>query len=71
MTKKKRVVITGVGVVSPNGVGKEACWENMINGVSAIRRVTEFDMSQFNTQIAAQVLDFDPMKEGLTHDEGT
>ena len=67
--KKRRVVITGVGVVSPNGVGKEACWENMINGVSAIRRVTEFDMSQFNTQIAAQVLDFDPMKEGLTHDE--
>ncbi|MCK5082836.1 MAG: hypothetical protein KAR31_08000, partial [Candidatus Omnitrophica bacterium] len=69
MGDKRRVVITGVGVVSPNGVGKEACWENMINGVSAIRRVTEFDMSQFNSKIAAQVQDFDPIKLGLSHDE--
>ena len=69
MGNKRRVVITGVGVVSPNGVGKEACWENMINGVSAIHRVTEFDMSQFNSKIAAQVLDFDPIQLGLSHDE--
>ena len=60
--KKKRVVVTGVGVIAPNGIGKEACWDGMINGVSAIRRVTEFDMSQFNSKIAAQVLDFDPIK---------
>ena len=36
MNKKRRVVVTGVGIVSPNGVGKEACWKNMINGVSAV-----------------------------------
>ena len=66
---KRRVVVTGVGVVSPNGIGKEACWDGMINGKSAIRRVTEFDVSMFNTQIAAQVRDFDPIVLGLTHDE--
>ena len=52
---KRRVVVTGVGIVSPNGIGKEKCWESMINGVSAIKRVTEFDVSMFNTKIAAQV----------------
>ncbi len=67
--KKRRVVVTGVGIVSPNGIGKENCWKGMINGVSAIRRVTEFDVSMFNTKIAAQVRDFDPLKLGLTHDE--
>lgn len=66
---RRRVVVTGVGIISPNGVGKEACWKNMISGVSAVRRVTEFDVSMFNTKIAAQVHDFDPMKLGLTRDE--
>ncbi len=65
----RRVVVTGVGVIAPNGVGNEACWNGMINGVSGIKRVTEFDVSMFMTQIAAQVRDFDPLKEGLTHDE--
>jgi len=65
----RRVVVTGVGIVSPNGIGKEACWKNMVNGVSAIRRVTEFDVSQFHTKIAAQVHDFDPQDCGLTRDE--
>src|SRR3990167_2240065 len=65
----RRVVVTGVGIVSPNGIGKEACWTSMINGVSAVRRVTEFDVSQFNTKIAAQVRDFDPVALGLTWDE--
>ena len=66
---KRRVVITGVGIIAPNGVGKEACWKSMINGVSAVRRVTEFDVSLFNTKIAAQVHDFDPVKLGLTREE--
>ncbi len=65
----RRVVVTGVGIVSPNGIGKEACWKSMINGISAVRRVTEFDVSQFNTKIAAQVRDFDPLRYGLTRDE--
>ena len=66
---KRRVVVTGVGIISPNGIGKEACWQNMINGVSAIKRVTEFDVAMFNTKIAAQVRDFDPLKLGLTKGE--
>ncbi len=69
MKTKRRVVVTGVGIVSPNGVGNEACYKNMINGVSAVARVTEFDVSLFNTKIAAQVRDFDPLKLGLTREE--
>jgi len=69
MFKKRRVVITGVGIVSPNGIGNEACYQAMINGVSAIKRVTEFDVSLFNTKIAAQVNDFDPVKLGLSWEE--
>ena len=65
----RRVVVTGVGIISPNGIGKEACWKNMINGVSAVKRVTEFDVSMFNTKIAAQVRDFDPVALGLSWDE--
>ena len=65
----RRVVVTGIGVISPNGIGKEACWDGMINGRSAIKRVTEFDVSMFNTKIAAQVHDFDPLKLGLTKSE--
>jgi len=62
-------VVTGVGIISPNGLGKEACWQGMIRGVSAVERVTEFDVSLFNTKIAAQVRDFDPLKLGLTWEE--
>src|SRR5579862_9416333 len=69
MHKKRRVVVTGVGIVSPNGIGNENCYHAMINGVSAIRRVTEFDVSIFNTKIAAQVNDFDPVALGLTFEE--
>ncbi len=62
-------MVTGVGIISPNGLGKEACWQGMIRGVSAVERVTEFDVSLFNTKIAAQVRDFDPLKLGLTWEE--
>lgn len=66
---KRRVVVTGVGVISPNGIGKENAYRAFCNGVSAVRRVEEFDVSIFNTKIAAQARDFDPFKLGLTHDE--
>ncbi len=65
----RRVVITGIGIISPNGIGKEACWKSMVNGISAVKRVTEFDVSLFNTKIAAQVRDFDPLKLGLSREE--
>ena len=69
MSMKRRVVVTGVGVISPNGIGNEACWKGMINGVSAIKRVVEFDVSMFNTKIAAQVRDFDPVELGLSRED--
>jgi len=67
--QKRRVVITGIGVVSPNGIGKENVWVGMSSGKSGIKRVDGFDVSVFNTKIAAEVRDFDPFKLGLTHEE--
>jgi len=66
---KRRVVITGIGVISPNGIGKINVWNGMSTGLSAVRRVDGFDVSVFNTKIAAEVRDFDPFKLGLTHEE--
>lgn len=67
--KKRRVVITGIGVVSPNGIGKDNVYQAMISGKSAIKLVDSFDVSMFNTRIAAEARDFDPFKSGLTHQE--
>lgn len=69
MTNKRRVVITGIGVVSPNGIGKENAWNAFISGKSGVKLVEDFDVSLFNTRIAAQAKDFDPFKLGLTHEE--
>lgn len=57
--EKRRVVITGLGVVAPNGIGKEAFWRGLVSGVPAIRRITAFDASNNDSQIAAEV-DFSP-----------
>ncbi len=56
---KRRVVITGMGAVSPNGVGRERFWEATRNGVSGIRRISRFDPTGFAVQIAGEVVDFD------------
>ena len=66
---KRRVVITGIGMISPNGIGKDNVWQAMSCGKSAVKLVDEFDVSLFNTKIAAQVRDFDPFKFGLTHSD--
>jgi beta-ketoacyl-acyl-carrier-protein synthase II len=66
---KRRVVITGIGVVAPNGIGKDNIWKGMSGGVSGVKLVDGFDVSIFNTKIAAEVRDFDPFKLGLTHKE--
>src|SRR5919109_5285105 len=60
MTQKQRVVITGLGAVAPNGIGKDAYWEGLLNGRSGIRRITRFDASEFPCQIAGEVVDFQP-----------
>jgi 3-oxoacyl-[acyl-carrier-protein] synthase II len=53
--KKKRVVITGIGVISPNGIGKEAFWEALRTGKSGIKKITSFDASSFPCRIAGEV----------------
>jgi 3-oxoacyl-(acyl-carrier-protein) synthase len=67
----KRVVITGLGVVAPNGIGKEEFWQACIAGRSGVRRITRFDASFLPTQIAGEVLVFDPASLGLTEEEST
>lgn len=56
----KRAVITGVGAVTPVGIGKEEMWKNIKEGVCGIDRITRFDASEFSCQIAAEVKNFDP-----------
>ena len=48
----KRVVITGMGIVSPVGTGIEYAWKNIVNGVSGVRKIDTFDASDLSSQIA-------------------
>ncbi|MBC6003940.1 beta-ketoacyl-ACP synthase II [Paeniclostridium sp. NSJ-45] len=57
---RKRVVITGLGCVTPVGTGKDKFWENIKNGICGIDKITRFDSSSFQTQIAGEVKDFNP-----------
>jgi 3-oxoacyl-[acyl-carrier-protein] synthase II len=57
----RRVVITGMGVVSPIGIGVDAFWSSLSQGVSGIGRITRFDPSAFPSQIAGEVRGFDPL----------
>jgi 3-oxoacyl-[acyl-carrier-protein] synthase II len=54
------VVITGLGIVAPGGIGKEAFWETIKAGKSTASRITSFDASSYPTQIATEVKDFEP-----------
>jgi 3-oxoacyl-[acyl-carrier-protein] synthase II len=58
----RRVVVTGVGLVSSLGIGTEANWEALCAGLSGIGRITRFDASQFACQIAGEVHGFDPLQ---------
>jgi 3-oxoacyl-[acyl-carrier-protein] synthase II len=58
----RRVVITGMGIVSPVGNDIPTAWDNVINGRSGIGPITHFDASSFSTQIAGEVRDFDPAR---------
>ena len=58
-----RVAVTGIGAVSPNGIGREPFWKASVNGESGVRRITRFDPSGFAVQVAGQVPDeFDEKK---------
>ena len=61
MDDKRRVVITGMGVVAPNGIGIDNFWDSLVHGRSGVRRITRFDASTYPCQIAAEVTGFDPL----------
>jgi 3-oxoacyl-[acyl-carrier-protein] synthase II len=57
---RRRVVVTGLGLITPLGIGFETTWGNLINGKSGIGKITRFDASAFPTQIAGEVKNFNP-----------
>jgi 3-oxoacyl-[acyl-carrier-protein] synthase II len=57
---KRRVVITGLGAVTPLATGVEESWQRLCQGKSGVARITKFDTSGFNVQIAAELKDFHP-----------
>jgi len=61
MVEPRRVVITGIGIVSPLGVGVKNNWESIKSGQSGIARISRFDPKDFSSQIAGEVKDFDPL----------
>lgn len=56
---KRKVVITGLGIVSPVGIGVNNAWANIVAGRSGITRITKFDAQGFSSQVAGEVKDFD------------
>lgn len=57
----KKVVITGVGIISPIGIGKEAYWTSLVSGHHGFGRISRFDPSQSECQIDAEIKGFDPL----------
>ncbi|MBD3225835.1 MAG: beta-ketoacyl-ACP synthase II [Caldithrix sp.] len=58
-SKKKRVVITGLGVVSPIGTGMDRFWDRLTKGANGVSRITRFDPTEYRSQMAAEVKDFE------------
>lgn len=59
---EKRVVITGIGVIAPNGIGKDDFWQALRGGVSGVRPITVFDPGLFKTRLAGEVPNFEAEK---------
>ena len=60
MNNDRRVVVTGLGIVSPVGSKIELAWDNIISGKSGVSSIRQFDTSNFHTNFAASILDFEP-----------
>jgi len=58
---KRRVVVTGMGAITPLGVGVEESWQSLCQGKSGVSEVTSFDASQFRTRVAGEVRGFNPL----------
>jgi 3-oxoacyl-[acyl-carrier-protein] synthase II len=59
--RRNRVVITGMGILAPNGIGLENFWESLLAGRSGIGPITFFDASELKSRIAGEITDFDPL----------
>ena len=66
----KRVVITGIGAVTPVGIGVDAMWESIKAGVCGIDEITHFDTSDFDIKLAAEVKDFQAVDYGIAKKRG-
>jgi 3-oxoacyl-[acyl-carrier-protein] synthase II len=60
--EKRRVVVTGVGLVTALGTGTEETWKGLCDGRSGVAPISRFDSTEFSTKIAAEVKDFDPLR---------
>ena len=60
--KKDKVVVTGIGIISPIGTGIDNFWKSLINGKSGISEITRFNTERYPTKIAGEIKDFDPEK---------
>lgn len=69
VAENKRVVITGVGIISPIGIGKEVFWKNCVRGKSGVKGIEQFPVEQFKSKICAAVEDFEPREFRLKENQ--